>query len=111
MPALVVARFLVPLCLALDPVPLPRDRTRAVQAKARDAGENPCHPDQAPVANASTQIPASFLNPARHKGLVRVVRIRGGRQPDLRGEAGRVQARGCRAAARWPQVHRTPGAW
>ena len=48
MPALVVARFLVPLCLALDPVPLPRDRTRAVQAKAHDAGENPCHPDQAP---------------------------------------------------------------
>ena len=37
--ALVVARFLVPLCLALDPVPLPRDRTRAVQAKARDAGQ------------------------------------------------------------------------
>src|SRR5271166_5034281 len=49
MPALVVTRFLVPLCLALDPVPLPRgtepapfrprpamrERTRVIQIRLR----------------------------------------------------------------------------
>ena len=84
MPALVVARFLVPLCLALDPVPLPRDRTRAVQAKAHDAGQNPCHPDQAPVANASTQPRTCATTQARTSLLTRSARsypvLRSGRQ-------------------------------